>query len=285
MTRRPANVDDATVRGFGHEWQRYDQSPLAADELRTMYGRYFAIFPWDELPPDPVGFDLGCGSGRWARFVAPRVARLHCIDPSEHALAVAKENLRPFPSCEFHLASVDSMPIPDASMDFGYALGVLHHVPDTLAGIRDAVAKLKPGAPLLLYLYYAFDNRPAWFGALWRASDILRRLISRLPAPLKHGVTEGIAFAVYLPLARTSALLERLGFDVRSVPLSVYRHHSYYTIRTDALDRFGTRLERRFTAAQIRRMLESAGLERIRFSESEPFWCVVGYRGVPGPVA
>lgn len=29
-----------------------------------------------------IGFDLGCGSGRWAFFVAPKVAKLHCIDRS-----------------------------------------------------------------------------------------------------------------------------------------------------------------------------------------------------------
>ena len=33
---------------------------------------------------------MGCGSGRWAQFVAPRVKKLFCIDPSE-AINVAKK--------------------------------------------------------------------------------------------------------------------------------------------------------------------------------------------------
>jgi hypothetical protein len=49
-------------------------------------------------------------------------------------------------------------------------------------------------------------------------------------------------------------------------------------MRTDALDRFGTKLEQRFTAAQIRQMMERAGLERITFSNSVPFWCAVGFK-------
>jgi hypothetical protein len=49
-------------------------------------------------------------------------------------------------------------------------------------------------------------------------------------------------------------------------------------MRTDALDRFGTRLEQRFTAAEIRQMMEEAGLEKIQFSETMPFWCAVGYK-------
>jgi len=266
------------VAGFGEEWSRYDQTGADDAELRQVWDRYFAVFPWDRLPENAVGFDLGCGSGRWARLVAPRVARLHCVDASPKALEVARRNLRSLPNCEFHEASVDRIPLADASMDFGYSLGVLHHVPDTEAGIRACVQKLKPGAPLLLYLYYAFDNRPAWFRAMWRLSDLFRRRISRLPTRARIATTQLIAATVYLPLARTSAVAERLGMDVSSFPLSFYRRHSFYTMRTDALDRFGTRLEQRFTAAQIRTMMERAGLRDIRFHEGEPFWCAVGYR-------
>ena len=67
------------------------------------------------------------------------------------------------------------------SQDFGYALGVLHHVPDTASALRDCVTMLKAGAPFLLYLYYRFDNRPYWYQLVWRISDCLRRIVSTLP--------------------------------------------------------------------------------------------------------
>ena len=272
------NIDAQTVAGFGDEWTRFDQSVLSANEVLAIFDQYFAIFPWDALPPDAVGFDLGCGSGRWAGCVAPRVGTLHCIDASEAAVRVARRNLARYANCLFHTASVDAIPLPDGSMDFGYSLGVLHHVPDSLAGLRSCTAKLKPGAPFLVYLYYAFDNRPLWFRALWRASDILRRGIARLPHRARYWLSTAIAAGVYLPLARGARLLERRGVDVSSFPLSAYRHRSFYTMRTDARDRFGTRLERRFTAAQIRRMMSDAGLDGITFSPSVPYWCAVGYK-------
>jgi SAM-dependent methyltransferase len=178
----------------------------------------------------------------------------------------------------FHLSSVDEMPLPDNSMDFGYSLGVLHHVPDTTAGIRSCVTKLKHGAPLLLYLYYSFDNRPKWYKVTWQVSELGRSVISRLPFPLRFIASQSIAASVYFPLARGSAVLERLGVDVRRVPLSIYRARSFYVMRTDALDRFGTRLEQRFSAEQIRTMMVSAGLGNIRFSDQVPFWCAVGER-------
>ncbi|MDQ3129213.1 MAG: class I SAM-dependent methyltransferase, partial [Acidobacteriota bacterium] len=87
------NVDKKVVAGFGDEWSRFDQSALSEDELEKSFDEYFNIFPWEKLPADAKGFDLGCGSGRWAKLVAPRVGRLHLIDPSADALAVAKRNL------------------------------------------------------------------------------------------------------------------------------------------------------------------------------------------------
>ena len=47
-------------------------------------------------------------------------------------------------------------------------------------------------------------------------------------------------------------------------------------MKTDALDRFGTRLEQRFTKSQIEHMMLDAGLERIEISE--PYWCAILYK-------
>lgn len=157
-------------------------------------------------------------------------------------------------------------------------LGVLHRVPDTAEGIRTCISKLKLGSPFLLHIYYAFENCPFWFRALWKITDLLRSAISRSPDPVRYGSSQSIAAAIYLPLARGWRLLESIGLDVSRFPLSFYRNRSFYTMRTDALDRFGTRLERRFTAREIEQMMRDAGLDRIKFSDSPPFWCAVGYR-------
>ena len=269
------NIDEKTVSSFGDEWSRFDQSGMSNDEARKVFNEYFAVFPWDELLPHAEGFEMGCGSGRWARWVAPKVGILHCIDPS-NAIEIARANLSTHGNVSFHLASVDSECLPPNSQDFGYSLGVLHHVPDTAAAIRSCVDLLKPGAPLLLYLYYSFDNRPWWFRAIWRASDLGRQLIYRLPPAIKHLTTDAIASLVYMPLAVLTRLMERLGFNVSSIPLSYYRKHSFYTMRTDARDRFGTPLERRFSRQKIAEMMKAAGLVNVRFSDAAPYWCVVG---------
>lgn len=272
------NTDTKVVAAFGDEWQRFDQSCLSEQEQLEMFEEHFCIFPWHKISTNSIGFDLGCGSGRWAKLVAPRVGKLYCIDPSIGALEVAKKNLRGVKNCELCLASVDRIPLENNTADFGYALGILHHIPNPEMGLANCVSKLKSGAPFLLYLYYAFDGQPLWFKSIWQLSEIGRFLISRCPYFIRYILSQIIAVIVYLPLSRLSLLIERLGYNVNSVPLSAYRNRTLYVMRTDALDRFGTRLEKRFTKKEILKMMENAGLEKIVFSESVPYWCAVGYK-------
>lgn len=282
MSNPPENLDRTVIDDFGAEWARFDQSDLDEGERLRLFEAYFAVFPWSRLPADAVGMDVGCGSGRWARSVAPRVGHLMAVDPAAAALAVAKKALAEQPNVSFHNTDVDHLPAEDGSLDFAYSLGVLHHLPDTARAIATVVRKLKPGAPFLVYLYYALDNRPWWFRAIWRASNFVRHAVSASPRPIKHALCELIAGTVYWPLARGARLMERLGADVRNYPLAAYRTLSYYTMRTDALDRFGTRLEHRFSRVQIRKMLEDAGCVDTVFHDGEPYWCAMAVRaGAP----
>jgi len=269
------NIDNKIVSSFGDEWTRYDQSGMTEAEAMKAFQEYFTVFPWSDLPKDPEGFDMGCGSGRWAKFVAPRVGKLNCIDPSS-AIEIARKNLGKWDNVSFFKASLDDSVLAPSSQDFGYSLGVVHHVPDTAAAIQSCVDLLKQGAPLLLYVYYAFENRPLWFRYIWRISDYFRRLIARLPHRTKFFLTDLIAILVYWPLSRFALVAERVGIDAYNFPLYYYRNRSLYTLRTDSRDRFGTSLESRFTKEQLTHMMTEAGLENIIFSDSAPFWCVVG---------
>jgi hypothetical protein len=49
-------------------------------------------------------------------------------------------------------------------------------------------------------------------------------------------------------------------------------------MRNDALDRFGTPLEKRFTKTEIEAMLKQCGLTKIQFSNNQPYWHVIAQR-------
>ena len=257
--------------------ERFPQEDMDNFEIDKLFNSYFSIFKWNLISNKSIGFDLGCGSGRWAKLIAPKVGHLFCIDPSE-AIIVAKKNLQQMNNCSFIHSDIDDLAIENNSMDFGYSLGVLHHIPDTQDALCKCVDKLKIGAPFLLYIYYRFDNKPYWYKAVWILSDFPRKIISKLPHRLRYIVSQFIAITIYFPLARVSKYIEKSGFKVMNIPLSAYRNLSLYVMRTDALDRFGTRLEQRFTKSEIEIMMKKAGLDKIEFSTSVPYWCACGIK-------
>lgn len=272
------NIDKDVVKDFGEEWDAYKQSNISTHELKKAWDQYFEIFPFHILQKDAVGFDMGCGSGRWALFTAPKIGQLNCIDPSEKALRVAKSNLSSQSNVLFFNASVSDDVLEPDSQDFGYCLGVLHHIPDTLDGLKSCARALKKGAPFLLYLYYDLEERHFFFKIIWKITDFFRYFISKLPSRIKRFITFCIALIVYLPLARTSLLVSKLGIDSSFIPLSDYKDKKFAFMATDSLDRFGTRLEKRFSKTEIVNLLNLAGFENIKFSDSEPFWVCVSYR-------
>ena len=276
----PRNLDDRVVEAFGYEWSRFGNESLDDEELREMFDAYASIFPWDDLPSDAVGFDAGCGSGRFARFFAPRVGRLICVDASAKALDVARRTLLGHDNVEFRHEDLSAMGLEDGSCDFGYSLGVLHHVPDTEDATRACVRKLKPGAPFLVYLYYDLEGVGVVRRSLFAMATGLRVLIARLPRRMRHLVTDLLALVLYLPLARVARLMERTGRDPSRIPLFQYRNRSFYVMRNDALDRFGTRLEKRYSRDEVRDLLEGAGLTDVAFSDGPPWWVAVGRRSM-----
>lgn len=272
------NMAPEVVAGFGAEWARFDQRPLDMAERDEIFQGYFGIFPWDKLGKTAAGADIGCGSGRWAKVAAPLVAKLNLVDASRQALDVARQNLAGASNVTFIEASVGGLPFDDNSLDFAYSLGVLHHVPDTQAAVNEIMRVLKPGAPFLVYLYYAFDNRPRWYRSIWRLSDGIRAIVSKLPLSLRHLVCDAVAIGVYWPFARLAKMVEAIGVNPEFMPLAFYREKSVYTLRTDALDRFGTGLEKRFTRHEITEVLETAGFSNVQFSPRMPYWVALAYK-------
>ena len=272
------NFDQKTIDDFGDEWNLFQQNKLSGKELINIYKNYFSIFPWNQINKSSIGADIGCGTGRWAYYVAPKIKTLYCVDPSSKALDIAKSNLNSNDNCVFLKEHVGNLSLQNDSLDFAYSLGVLHHIPDTFKALKECVKKLKKGAPFLVYLYYNFENKSFFFKFIWKLSNILRKIISSIPFEIKKLITDFLALIIYLPLARLSLLFSKLNINTSFIPLSFYKDKSFYTMRTDSLDRFGTKIEQRFSKNEIHEMMTASNLTRIIFLEREPFWVAVGFK-------
>ena len=114
-------------------------------------------------------------------------------------------------------------------------MGVLHHIINTQEAINECVSKIKPGGSFLIYLYYNFDNKSFLFKLIWKVTDIIRNIISKLPFKIKYLFSQVIAALVYYPLARSALLLKKLKFDEEGIPLNYYKDKSFKVMRLDSL--------------------------------------------------
>jgi SAM-dependent methyltransferase len=170
--------------------------------------------------------------------------------------------------------TVGANSIPLESLDLAVSLGVLHHIPDTGLAIKDVSLRVKPGGIFLCYLYYNLENKPFFYKLIFKAVNAVRQVISLLPQRIKRIVCSSIAAIIYWPLARFSKLMNKIGMNTSNIPLHHYANMPFVMLANDALDRFGTSLEQRFSKAEITEMLALAGFDisTLRFSEIEPFW-------------
>ena len=76
---------------------------------------------------------------------------------------------------------------------------------------------------------------------------------------------------IYLPFSKLSFIFDKLNINTSKVPLSFYKDKSFYTMRTDSADRFGTILEKRFSKLQIKRNDGKENLQNIKFSIKNHF--------------
>ena len=270
------NIDWETVESFGNEWSIYNS--FTDEEVESIGSDYFDILPPELQNGHTKALDAGCGSGRWSKYLSSKVGFIEAIDPSS-AVFSAANLLKGISNIRISQASIENIPFEDNSFDLVFSLGVLHHIPDTNKAIKQCVRKVKPGGYFLVYLYYNFDNRGWVFKSIFKITHFIRKVVSKLPAKIKVFTCDLIAVFVYLPLVLLSRVLDKLNFSkkvIDRIPLSYYRKTSFTVIRNDALDRFGTPLEQRFSKVEIKRMMEDVGLKNIVFSSKAPFWHAIG---------
>ena len=271
------NIDMEVVHSFGDEWNKFHHFPKST--IAKICDEYFDIIDESIVNKQTYMIDIGCGSGRWSEYFLDKAGFIESVDPSE-AIFAADDLLGKQDNLRLTRASVNTLPWPDKTFDFGMSIGVLHHIPDTAAALATCVQKIKIGGYFYLYIYYKLDNRGFLFKSLFKLSDVFRRMVCKLRAKPKKIVCDILAVFAYMPFVLTARICKTIGLKklAKRIPLYAYANKDFYIIRNDSLDRFGTKLEQRFTKAEITSLMERAGLSEIKFSESAAFWHAVGKR-------
>lgn len=249
---------------FGEEWKTYNA--IMSDHSGE-FDQYFDLVDLSALSQGRV-CDLGCGMGRWSHFLKDRCRELVLIDFSD-AIFMARRNLAGAPNALFFRADLKQLPFRDNFADFLFCLGVLHHLPTSCL---EEVRRLKRAAPrLLVFLYYAFDNRPAYFRHLLRLVTSVRLAVSRIRNKTFRKVFSWAGtWFLYLPLILLGRIAQVFGAG-RRVPLYEFYHDkSIRRIEQDVYDRFFTRIEQRVTRGEILALGDT--FRHVTVSDRLPYW-------------
>ena len=274
--KKDENLDQRVIDSFGYEWATFNYCETETSEaLDAQFQAYCTPLDLNQFDPKKsIAGDFGAGSGRWASRLIPYFSLVYALEPSSGASTVLKNKFSGEEKVAVLQETVGANSIPLESLDLAMSLGVLHHIPDTGLAIKDVSRRIKPGGIFLCYLYYNLENKPTFYKLIFKGVNAVRKVISGLPQRIKQIVSSAIAGIIYWPLARFSKVLRRFRIDTSNIPLHHYAEMPFVMLQNDALDRFGTPLEQRFSKKEITEMLGKAGfdLSTLKFSDVEPFW-------------
>jgi SAM-dependent methyltransferase len=192
--------DDAGVRAvaeaFGYSGDDLSSIPAEAN-MGLSCGNPLAFAG---LRPGEVVLDLGCGGGLDVFLAARRVGpagKAIGIDMTPAMIERASKNAAGIDNVAFHLATIDRLPLPDASVDCVISNCVINLAPDKPAVFREIFRVLKPGGRVAV-------------------SDIA--LKGDLPPELSQSVAAYVGcIAGAIPIAAYRAGLAAAGFDTVQV--------------------------------------------------------------------
>jgi SAM-dependent methyltransferase len=249
---------------FGEEWQEFSE---IMPEHEKEFTQYFDLIRLPDLKNKRI-CDLGCGIGRWGHFLKDQCKELILVDFSE-AVFVARNNLKDDGNILYFMGDLRRLPFREDFVDFLFCIGVLHHLP--CSALEEVRSLKKYTSQMLIYLYYALDNRPFYFRILFMFATRLRlQTASVKNFHFRNFFSWAGVLLIYYPFIILGSILRPLGRS-HLIPLyESYRGKTLERIRQDVYDRFFTRIEQRFTREEIMTLKDT--FSNVIVSNQLPYW-------------
>jgi SAM-dependent methyltransferase len=252
----PRFTDDSsdTAQYFGYMWGQ--QSATITPPVR--------IYPYHlQAMYDTVGgprlegflLDGGCGDGEDLAMVAldPK-CEIVGVELSSGGVATTLARTRGLVRAHVVQGDLLRIPLADKTFDGAYSYGVVHHTPDPAGAVREIARTLKPGAPLLLYVYEDFGDRALYWRAALAAANSVRAITTRMRPSHLMRLCRMLSPVVYV----LCTLPARHFSWAARFP---YRHgpHAFGMVG-DLYDRLSAPIERRYSRDGAAQLATGAGL-------------------------
>jgi SAM-dependent methyltransferase len=226
----------ATAENFGWQWRHFTQK----DEL---YDEQFLAWIAPVRPEffrNKLVVEGGCGKGRHTQLVAQWGAREVIGVDLSAAVETAFANTRSLENAHIIQADIYQLPLA-REFDYGFSVGVLHHLPDPKAGFISLASKIKHDGHLSAWVYGAENNEwiLKWVNPMRkRVTSRLNKQallqLSKIPTALVYAATK----MVYGPLNRSASgasLAQRLFYNDYLNAISKFGWREQHTIVFDHL--------------------------------------------------
>jgi SAM-dependent methyltransferase len=247
---------------FGHSWNIFSEILPVHEEQFLRWTSGFDKADW----AGKRFLDVGCGIGRnsWWPLTYGAASCLS-IDVDERTLAAARTNLARYENAIVENRSAYA--IDESNLfDIAFSIGVIHHLDDPLAAVRQMQQAVRPGGTVLLWLY-GYENNE-W---LVRFFDPARRfLFSKMPLSLVYFLS--------LPATALLWLLLKARFG-RTEYMRLIRTFSFRHLRAIVYDHMIPRIAKYYKEHEAVELLQQAGLENVRAHwVNEMSWTVIGVK-------
>lgn len=143
------------VRGSREFFENADRTFISWNHnLHTNGDPFSAIYPYERYRGKRV-LEVGCGMGGMAAMWARHGAKLSAVDLNPVAVEQTRRRFELF-GLDGDIRQVDarSLDFPDATFDYVYSWGVLHHSPDLATSVGQLLRTLKPDGEFGVMLYH-----------------------------------------------------------------------------------------------------------------------------------
>jgi ubiquinone/menaquinone biosynthesis C-methylase UbiE/uncharacterized protein YbaR (Trm112 family) len=264
-----------TAASFGYLWAK----SVPGEEVYESKAYHYAKMEQSLGLPPPHGLvlDAGCGDGIDLTNQARRTeVEVIGVELSDGGCRTSYERARTVPRAHVVQADLCRLPFTDATFDFAYSYGVLHHIGAPARGLGEVVRVAKPGARIAAYLYEDFSERSGFLRWSLAAANTLRTITTQMPNRALYNLCRLASPFVYVLFTVPAALGRRvhvLAPLANSVP---FRHGSGpFSLVGDLYDRFSAPVEFRYSRKSARAFFLDAGLERVTIAD-ERGWMVAG---------
>ena len=250
----PRRLETATSERFGYGWSQASPGALTEPVAYHLHKMRTAL----GAPPfEGRVLDAGCGEGIDLGSVALSDGCVAVgVELSDGGVAITRARIDGINRAYVVQGNVLALPVASGVFDGAYSYGVVHHTVDPAGAVREIARTLKPGAPLLLYVYEDFSRRSLPWRVALTSVNAGRSLVWRLPPRAIRAVCWLIAPFVYAGCtwpSRHFAVAARFPYPATQNP-------TLRSLIPDLYDRFAAPIEARYSERGAAALATQAGL-------------------------